>query len=256
MIKGSIRRGENFLGYHCYGVEYTMVVTGRLFCNKTPYNDSKIFIKECEEAHIVCKNVSDVPLIGNTFNHSAKLSNERKVHFSLIIEIYHKCCNTPFETIDYEKQFPINLQNYNFQCGSLKNFKDYGKIDLPVGGTLVPLSCGRKSLSGTKVDIMLCNTYGAFCVTVETITLSNNELTYSKTITNKRKSDSILRIDVNHNCCGLIRNFGFFPNTKTLYAFENYLKCGNDANTKHFDNNKIDLSECSSRIHIGPFGKK
>uniref|UniRef100_A0A0N4ZJU9 ZP domain-containing protein n=1 Tax=Parastrongyloides trichosuri TaxID=131310 RepID=A0A0N4ZJU9_PARTI len=139
VINGSIQPGKNYLGHYCYGADYTMVVTGNLFCNGKPYNDSKIAIKECETSNIICnKNVSNVPLIDNSFNHSAKLYNNRSVEFSLIIEIYHKCCNSPFKTISYEKQHKENLQDNNFKCGPyLKNVKDYGKIDLPVGGTHV-----------------------------------------------------------------------------------------------------------------------
>uniref|UniRef100_A0A0N4ZZT5 ZP domain-containing protein n=1 Tax=Parastrongyloides trichosuri TaxID=131310 RepID=A0A0N4ZZT5_PARTI len=139
VIKGSIRRGENFLGYYCYGAEYTMVVTGNLSCNGTLYNDSTIAIKECETANIICnKNVSNVPLVGNTFNHSVKLSNTRKVEFSLIIEIHHKCCDSPYKTMTYSKKLKKPLQSDKFKCGdSLQNVKNYGKIELPIKSTVI-----------------------------------------------------------------------------------------------------------------------
>uniref|UniRef100_A0A0N5A7H1 ZP domain-containing protein n=1 Tax=Parastrongyloides trichosuri TaxID=131310 RepID=A0A0N5A7H1_PARTI len=115
-----------------------MVVTGKVSCNKMPYNNSKIFIKECEESGIVCKNVSDVPLIGNTFNHSTKLFNNRSVDFYLVIEIHHKCCNSPFKTMTYNNELRKPLQSGNFKCGdSSQNVKNYEKIELPIEGTFI-----------------------------------------------------------------------------------------------------------------------
>uniref|UniRef100_A0A0N5A7G4 ZP domain-containing protein n=1 Tax=Parastrongyloides trichosuri TaxID=131310 RepID=A0A0N5A7G4_PARTI len=139
VIKGSIRRGENFLGYYCYGADYIMVVTGNVSCNGTLYNGSTIAIKECETANIICnKNISNVPLIGNTFNYSVKLFNERKVEFYLIIEIRHKCCDSPYKTMTYSNDLKKPLQSYNFKCGNFsQNVKNYGTIELPIKSTVI-----------------------------------------------------------------------------------------------------------------------
>uniref|UniRef100_A0A0N4ZJU8 CUB domain-containing protein n=1 Tax=Parastrongyloides trichosuri TaxID=131310 RepID=A0A0N4ZJU8_PARTI len=103
---------------------------------------------------------------------------------------------------------------------------------------------------------MLCDTSGTSCVTVKTITFSGIKFTFLETVKNERKSDSILRVDINHNCCAQSRGVKFYPNTETLYPFKDYLKCGNDVNTIHYD--RIDLSKqyCSVRVFGGPFGKK
>uniref|UniRef100_A0A0N5A7H9 DUF3794 domain-containing protein n=1 Tax=Parastrongyloides trichosuri TaxID=131310 RepID=A0A0N5A7H9_PARTI len=245
-----------------------MVVTGNVSCNGTLYNGSTITIKECETANIICnKNVSNVPLIGNTFNHSVKLSNERKVEFSLIIEIQHKCCDSPFKTITYKSQLIKNLQSDNFKCGSsLQNVKNYGTIELPIKSNCYceeyrvylrgDIYCRKSWYFGVTIDIYLCDLSRIICTKISHIRKVGITFYYIGYLSNERKSDSILRIDINHKCCGQRRGVNFYANTKILYPFESYLKCGKEWNIKIYD--KIDLSEtyCSSRDFNGPFGKK
>uniref|UniRef100_A0A0N4ZD49 Uncharacterized protein n=1 Tax=Parastrongyloides trichosuri TaxID=131310 RepID=A0A0N4ZD49_PARTI len=186
MIKGRIRPGINYIGSHCYGVEYTMVVTGELFCNGTRYNNSKIAIKECDESGTACDCYCE----------------EYKVY--LTGNIY--CRSNPY--------------------------------------------------TRATIDIYLCSLPRLSCTKISHTNKVGLTLFYSGYLSNERKSDSTLRIDINHNCCGQIRGIKFYPNTKILYPFENYLKCGNEWNFKDLGQIELSDNHCSSKDFVGPFGKK
>uniref|UniRef100_A0A0N4ZZT4 Seminal fluid protein HACP030 n=1 Tax=Parastrongyloides trichosuri TaxID=131310 RepID=A0A0N4ZZT4_PARTI len=244
-----------------------MVTKGSVFCNNRSYNGAKIVVKECDQSFASCKKKYSVPLNGSRFDYKKVLTNTRIVDFSLYFYIYHKCCDSSYKTKSYNEEYSQLLQNDNFQCApTFENVKDYGSINLPVGGNEcycknynidinAYLACGSRSISGTIVEVKLCHRLGLSCAIVEKVKLQGNKFSYSKKIKNVRKSDSILRIDINHNCCGLKWNVAFFPKMEIVYPFKNYLKCGNDVN-KYYENIDLLKTYCSSRSFKGPFGKK
>uniref|UniRef100_A0A0N4ZZT3 SUEL-type lectin domain-containing protein n=1 Tax=Parastrongyloides trichosuri TaxID=131310 RepID=A0A0N4ZZT3_PARTI len=253
-----------FSGRYCYGDNYTVAVNGTLYCNGQPHKHGRVEVKRCDESGIACYNVFNVPLHDGNFNYTYQLNNKKRVDFSLWTYIHHKCCKNQYEILSYEETEYKKLQDDNFQCGQhLMNVKNYGLINLAAKESNFycycekyivyisgKLQCFGQPYTSGRVELMLCNKFGNSCQKVAKIHIKRNgNFTYTKPVSNLKKSDSTMKLHIYNRCCTSYYET-HYQNPLSVDVFKTTMACDNVLNAINFGTIDIKKIQCSQRQYV------